>query len=122
MGILIAFTYGNYFSYSLSPFLLAIFPAVFLCVFVFMPESPIQLLKMNKLEEAERSLKFFRNVRGSKKQASEDLLAELDKLKEDFIDKNVDSSDDEKVTLADFSEYLVFIFRLLVACGASWQE
>lgn len=109
MGILTAFTYGNYFSYTLSPYLLAIFPAVFLCSFVFLPETPTQLMKMDKPEKAERSLKFFRNVSGSNKQAADDLLAELDKLKEDFIDNKLDSSDDGEVTLADFSEYLLLL-------------
>lgn len=105
VGILTAFTYGNYFSYTLSPCLLAVLPAVFLCLFVFLPETPLQLTKMGKHEEAERSLKYFRNVIGSSEKVSEDLMAELEQLKGDPDDNKSEDMDDGKVTFADFSEY-----------------
>lgn len=103
MGILIAFVYGNYFSYYTSPYLLAIFPAVFFCLFGFLPETPPQLLKMGKPELAEKALKYFRSINSEK--MPEDLMMELEKLKGDSGEEKLEETN-EKVTLEDFSEYI----------------
>lgn len=104
-GILTSFVFGNFFNYTFIPYLLAIFPTLFLCVFVFLPESPSQLLRMGREDEAFRSLIFFRGENTGK--TSEEIWTEFERLKEDVDPKCVKKEEQGKVTWADFSEYFV---------------
>lgn len=75
-----------------------------------MPETPQYLLKSKKVEEAELSLRYYRNIRNNPaKELSEDLQQELEKLKvTDKADTNPDDDesddDDNGVTWADFGK------------------
>ncbi|XP_031622894.1 facilitated trehalose transporter Tret1-like isoform X2 [Contarinia nasturtii] len=79
IGILLAFVFGNYFDFYMTPkFVIAstILCAVLLCFF---PESPSFLMKQNRISEAERSIRFYQNL---KKDADYEVLqSEMNKLK-----------------------------------------
>ncbi|XP_031634206.1 facilitated trehalose transporter Tret1-like [Contarinia nasturtii] len=80
VGILLAFTFGNYLDFNATPkFVIAlmILTAVLLCFF---PESPTFLYKQNKILEAEKSIRFYQNLTG-KANDYELLQIELNKLK-----------------------------------------
>lgn len=93
-GVLISFIFGYYLDYFLIPYLLAIAPIIFFCTFIFLPETPVQLIKMGKTEEVViKSLDFYK---GSDCQHKE----EIEKIKKQFAEDDKK----EKLTLADFSE------------------
>lgn len=58
-------------------------PVVFLALFSFFPESPQYLLTNGRPLEAERSLRFYRNVKQTDANAEDDahLLVEFEKFK-----------------------------------------
>lgn len=62
-GILFAYLVGAYVSYLWLCISCAIVPAVFLLTFIWMPESPIHLTSKGCVQEAERSLRWFRGAR-----------------------------------------------------------
>ncbi|KAH8267459.1 hypothetical protein KR018_005244 [Drosophila ironensis] len=109
-GILLVFILGYYFNYAVVSWIMCAFPLAFVVCFWFMPETPQYLAKLNKVEEAEHSLRYYRNIRANPvKELSEDLQQELEKLKSS--DKPESPADDEGepedvngVTWADFSE------------------
>ncbi|EDV32164.1 uncharacterized protein Dana_GF14177 [Drosophila ananassae] len=109
-GILLAFILGYYFNYATVAWIMSILSFVFVGCFWFMPETPQYLLKSKKVEEAELSLRYYRNIRNNPaKELSEDLQQELEKLKvTDKADTNPDDDesddDDNGVTWADFAE------------------
>lgn len=81
IGILIAFTCGNYLNYTVQPVVLVALPILFFVTFSFFPESPQYLMKIGKEEEAEQSLRFYRNVRPSTSDETEPFKSELEKLR-----------------------------------------
>ncbi|KAJ9595589.1 hypothetical protein L9F63_013210, partial [Diploptera punctata] len=60
-GFLFSYCVGPYTSYMLFSSLCCIFPALFLITVLFMPETPIHLLKKNNRESALQSLARLRN-------------------------------------------------------------
>lgn len=53
---------GAYVDYYTYPPIMMIFPVVYLCAFLFCPDTPQQLLKQKRMAAAERSLRFYRNA------------------------------------------------------------
>ncbi|XP_055858505.1 facilitated trehalose transporter Tret1 isoform X2 [Episyrphus balteatus] len=80
-GILIVFVLGNFLSYKAVPLILATLPVIFLIGVIFLPETPQYLMKSNKHEAAEKSLRYFRNYRRKSKEQNELFKDELEKLK-----------------------------------------
>lgn len=89
-GMLLMYVAGNVFDYFLTPKLMIILPISFVILFSFFPETPIYLLRNNKIQEAEKSLKY---LRGSDKEEAmnDDVKFELEtmirKVKEDASKK-----------------------------------
>lgn len=48
-GILIAYTLGNYFNYYVTPIFAIVSIAIFAVVFLFFPESPVFLVRQNRI-------------------------------------------------------------------------
>jgi len=73
-----------------------------------MPETPQHLARVNKIDEAEHSLRYYRNIKANPaKELSEELQLELQKLK--TTEKPGGDADDEDneasgVTWADFGK------------------
>lgn len=61
-GVLFGFVVGAFVDYYDYPKIIMVFPVAFICAFVFCPDTPQQLLKQQRLAEAERSLRFYRNA------------------------------------------------------------
>ncbi|XP_034668658.1 facilitated trehalose transporter Tret1 [Drosophila subobscura] len=109
-GVVLAFILGYFFDYITVSWIVSTLSFVFVGCFWFMPETPQYLAKQNRVEEAEQSLRYYRNIRLSPaKELSEDLKLELEKLKPsektDLDAKDADNAEDENaVTWADFAE------------------
>ncbi|CAG9765549.1 unnamed protein product [Ceutorhynchus assimilis] len=71
LGQLIINTIGSYCSVTLSAYICLPIPIIFFISVLFIPESPYQLIKDNKLEEAKASLKWLRR----KQEIEEDYAA-----------------------------------------------
>ncbi|XP_055308413.1 facilitated trehalose transporter Tret1-like [Sitodiplosis mosellana] len=79
IGILIAFTLGNYFDFTITPkFVIASAALCFVLLFSF-PETPLFLMKQNKISEAEKSIRFYQNLKGDTDY--EVLQTEMNKLR-----------------------------------------
>lgn len=50
VGVLSGFIGGTILPYDLSPLIMCAIPIIFVCTFVFMPETPQYLLKRNKIK------------------------------------------------------------------------
>ncbi|XP_055375842.1 uncharacterized protein LOC129608384 [Condylostylus longicornis] len=107
LGVQISFILGWAVSYYLLPYLLMIIPIVFFALFVFLPETPQQLLKSQKVQEAEKALRYFRNLRRMSQDLPDRFKYELEKLKDDFLqekvqEKNENIEDSLSITWDDF--------------------
>lgn len=60
VGMLAINCYGPYLSIKNSAYISSIFPAIAICAFIWMPESPYYLLMKGKVEEARKTLYFLR--------------------------------------------------------------
>lgn len=60
-GILIGYIFGTFLGYSTVPYVMFVLPTLFVFLFVFMPNTPQHLLRNGKIDEAETSLRFYRN-------------------------------------------------------------
>uniref|UniRef100_A0A182MBR3 Major facilitator superfamily (MFS) profile domain-containing protein n=1 Tax=Anopheles culicifacies TaxID=139723 RepID=A0A182MBR3_9DIPT len=72
LGVELAYLAGAFLHYHTIPWASIGVPVFFLISFCFLPETPSHLAKVQKLEAAERSLRFFRGIRSEKDVAGED--------------------------------------------------
>ncbi|KAK0178814.1 hypothetical protein PV327_007662 [Microctonus hyperodae] len=72
IGILLGYTIGATLSYQFSAIFGLTIPVIFIAFFVFMPETPIFLVRNNRIPEAKRSLMWLKN--NDKKIADQELL------------------------------------------------
>lgn len=63
VGILIGFVGGTYLDYAIVPYIMIVFPVIFFCAFILMPDTPQYLLKRNRNDEAEQSLRFYKSCK-----------------------------------------------------------
>lgn len=78
-GVLVAFSLGAYYDYiTCSLFFMGI-TAIFLISFICVPSTPQYFLQKYKLDDAERSFRFYKGYRNSKE--SQSALAQFDKMK-----------------------------------------
>lgn len=68
-GALLVLSLGPYISYNSLAVLLSLIPIVFVCAFLFMPETPYYLIKTNRREKAEKALRLL-----CSKQADEEFV------------------------------------------------
>lgn len=111
-GVLLAFVLGYYYDYATVSWIVSTLSFVFVGCFWFMPETPQYLAKLKRVEAAEHSLRYYRNIRSRPaKELSEELQLELQKLQtaEKTTADGGDNDDDDDgdangVTWADFGE------------------
>ncbi|CAD7088651.1 unnamed protein product [Hermetia illucens] len=87
IGILTAYVLGNYMSYNTSPYIFIGVTVLYFVLLLFLPESPIYLMKRQKEQKAEHSLRYFRNMRKIS-QPPDFFKDEIEKLRNDYIDGN----------------------------------
>lgn len=97
VGIFLVFVLGNFFSFSVVPVISLTAPILFLFLFMFFPETPQFLMKAGRTDEAERSMRFYRNINenGDGPETEAMLQSELDKLRISF---NLDEKKPQIVT------------------------
>lgn len=101
-GILCAFILGNFFSYDMVAWIISSLSVVFLLCFSFLKETPQHLLNNNKIKKAEKSLKYFRNIRALSHEWPEHFKFELDKLKGD-LKQSVDDDESNSIAWKDIN-------------------
>ncbi|XP_055317544.1 facilitated trehalose transporter Tret1-like [Sitodiplosis mosellana] len=105
-GVLLGFVAGHFLEYAETPRIALMFPILYIALFSFMPETPYYLMKTNRMEEAEKSLRFYRNI--SPNAAVSDNKSfeyELSKLKYSYTEmqrKHLDSASNTPLTMSDF--------------------
>ncbi|XP_054742915.1 facilitated trehalose transporter Tret1 isoform X1 [Anastrepha obliqua] len=102
-GMLSAFVLGNFFSYSMVAWILSSLTFVFLMCFSFLPETPQHLINNNKIKKAEKSLKYFRNIRALSHELPEHFKFELDKLKGEGKQDDDDNDNSNSLTWKDIN-------------------
>lgn len=85
---------------------MTIIPVVFVVLFWFFPESPQQLLKNKQHLEAEKALRFYRNIDEKDAQLNSELQSEFEKFKS--IAQQNESNPPLK--LADFRKYFILYY------------
>ncbi|EDW85305.1 uncharacterized protein Dwil_GK18458 [Drosophila willistoni] len=109
-GVLTAFALGYYFNYATVAWIMSTLSFVFVACFWFMPETPQHLAQHNKVEEAELSLRYYRNIRSrASKDLTEELQLELQKLrvpteKDAEAKDDLNAGKDSGVSWSDFAE------------------
>lgn len=107
IGVLLAFVLGYYFDYVTVAWIVSSLSILFVICFWFMPETPQHLVLRQRPEDAEKSLRYYRNIRSRlSKELNEELQLELHKLRatDNNPEKSLDEVDDTAVTWADFSK------------------
>uniref|UniRef100_A0A8D8B3U9 Facilitated trehalose transporter Tret1 n=1 Tax=Culex pipiens TaxID=7175 RepID=A0A8D8B3U9_CULPI len=106
-GLLAVYTAGNYLSYYTIPQIMICLPVAFAAFVSLLPDTPYCLLRKGRLDDAEKSLMFYRNV------APEDLASGTPQglaFVEEFENWKVfvrAEDDKEKLSLADFGNVLI---------------
>lgn len=107
-GVLLGFIVGSVVDYELYPKIMILFPVLFLCAFVFFPDTPQQLLKQHNLAGAERSLRFYCNsyandddANGQREQEFQAQMLKLQQIAEQQAKL-------PPLSVSDFRKYITF--------------
>lgn len=98
---------GAYLKYYVVQGVLIIFPIIFFIIFWFCPETPVYLMKHNKLQDAQDALKFLRGISKDSVTISEEVQVELDSLQKIGSNQVLNSTQDNKITFFDFKSRAV---------------
>ncbi|KAJ6648624.1 Facilitated trehalose transporter Tret1 [Pseudolycoriella hygida] len=80
IGVMISYIAGAYLTYSTAPFVIMGFPIAFLVSFLILPESPDDLMRQNRVADAEKSLRFYKNCKADNKEDTERFKKEWEKV------------------------------------------
>ncbi|KAJ6647883.1 Facilitated trehalose transporter Tret1 [Pseudolycoriella hygida] len=94
---MLAYVTGAYMTYTTSSYVMMVFPVALFVSFIFLPDTPMSLISRNKIEDAEKSLRFYKNCAGTS--SNERFEAEKTKL-HSLVKANQEKG--EKLTLGDF--------------------
>lgn len=76
---------------------------LFLVCYYFFPESPYYLMQKNKIQEAERSLRFYRDMNSNTDKKLEEVFqSEFQRLKMAHEEQMAELKDKPSVTISDF--------------------
>lgn len=106
-GILLMYIVGDLLSYRTVPLVMMSVPVLFGIIMYFIPETPQTLLRKRKVEEAAKSLKFFKGITPGTK----DLIAfERDfEVLQNFVTNS--KAQTTKLQLSDFSKLHNYSFK-----------
>lgn len=77
--MLLMYLAGSVFNYYTTPKVMLLLPVTFITLFSIFPETPIYLLRNDKIKEAERALKFLRGLQ-TRDALSGDVNTEIQKM------------------------------------------
>ncbi|XP_030383938.1 facilitated trehalose transporter Tret1-like [Scaptodrosophila lebanonensis] len=101
LGILSGYIIGTHVPYHIIPAIVIFIPLTYLISSLFIPETPQYLIKQGKYAEAEKSFRYYKNLKVSKNFiASGSSVSEFDDLKIALTHKQ--SSEEEKLAFKDF--------------------
>jgi len=106
-GLTLGFVMVYYISYHVLPCVVILLPIAFFCLLIPFPEPPQDLLKRGRVEKAERSFYFYKNL-------SKDPTKQ-DENKEQFIiyrDKALGGGIQEKVKISDFCKLDIYVIGI----------
>ncbi|XP_039951903.1 facilitated trehalose transporter Tret1-like [Bactrocera tryoni] len=98
-GMLVGYIFSSYVPYHIIPMAVILLPVLYLGIALYFPETPSYLLRCEREEEAEKSLKFYLNNKTSTKLELEQFNIKYAELKSAVKQQRAQS---EAVTLRDF--------------------
>nr|XP_029716912.1 facilitated trehalose transporter Tret1-like isoform X2 [Aedes albopictus] len=81
LGILLMYILGDCLPYAMIPWILLVFPLLFLAGFILIPDTPYYLMRRNDFK-SENSLRFYRGYHARAENVSNEFKIELVKLKD----------------------------------------
>lgn len=104
-GILIGYILGTYLSYYVVPFMVLILPlSYFIFVLLFVYDSPMHLISKGKFTAAERSFRYYKNVKDSDSLSDQaTAMAEFKNIRMTLTD---DNDEPDKITIKDFCKWI----------------
>ncbi|XP_031622887.1 facilitated trehalose transporter Tret1-like isoform X1 [Contarinia nasturtii] len=84
IGTLLSFVFGHFFHYYITPKITLVIIALFAFFILFFPESPVFLVKRNRISEAKKSIRFYQSLRRDRIEDNDVLQQELKKLETIF--------------------------------------
>lgn len=105
-GILVGFIVSSHVAYRVIPCAVVGLPILYALLATRYPEPPQMLIRWNREEDAQRSLRFYRCCDGpnTTKEEERAYQKEFDEMRAAILQQNKDS-DDKGLSVADFSEY-----------------
>ncbi|XP_055303105.1 facilitated trehalose transporter Tret1-like [Sitodiplosis mosellana] len=101
IGILSGYIVGAIVDYEYVPCIFIAIPLIYVACFAFIPNTPQYCLRRGRIEEAEKSLRYFKGFKGDPKQIKA-FNIEFERLKSVSKEHNTD----QKLQINDFSEFL----------------
>lgn len=100
IGFLVAYVVGYYCPYPIVPLIHCWLPVLFIIGFFCIPDTPVHLVRYNRIDAAEESIRFYSNI---KRDTKHDLTPYIEAIK-----KNLSGNGDDNftVTWRDFCELL----------------
>lgn len=99
-GVLLAYTIGNYGNYYATPIYAIITATIFAILFSMFPETPIYLVRQNKIKEEEKSLRFYRSI---PENDDKSIQTEIERLKSAIGELMLKKSEDRRLQWSDFT-------------------
>ncbi|KAH8250059.1 hypothetical protein KR026_004471, partial [Drosophila bipectinata] len=93
-GLLVGYICASFIAYKVLPCVALVLPTIYIISIIFLPETPIFLLRAGKTEKAEKSYYFYKGL------SAED--PESKKEFKEFLDELLADSAVEKITTKDF--------------------
>ncbi|XP_023165977.2 facilitated trehalose transporter Tret1-like [Drosophila hydei] len=103
MGILLGFIIASHVPYHVIPFVVISLPLCYLLLTTRFPETPQQLLRWGREEDAKRSLKYYCNCDGPapSKESERAYQKQFDEMRDGLL-QQVKEDGNEGLTMADF--------------------
>lgn len=110
-GVLTGFIISSYVPYHVIPCAVVILPVLYLLLTTRFPETPQQLLRWQRNEAAQQSLRYYRNCDGPapSKESLSSFQKEFDEMRL-AIQQQLKDRSKEGLTIADFCKQLL-LFR-----------
>lgn len=102
LGILLMYILGDCLPYAMIPWILLVFPVVFLAGFLLIPDTPYYLMKRNDFVKSENSLRFYRGYHARTENVSIEFKKELVKLK-DALYSDKHNEQEPRITFQDLT-------------------
>lgn len=106
LGILTGFVISSYVPYHVIPCVVIVLPMLYIFLSTRFPETPQQLLRWEREEAAQQSLKYYRNCDGpaASKDSQNGYQKEYDEMRQ-AIQQQMKDENKEGLTMADFCKH-----------------